>query len=188
MCGVARSPMRARRRCDAVVGDPFGASPCRLMSRTCRRARSMDHGCAALTAAMPLDVSRTSTDREPVDGGRGMGADARARRLARRGAAGGRAAIRTVRQPGRVRGVVPDVRATAASPSPTWPVRVRRARPRPGQARVAESVLAPLQPRPAQPARPEQRGAGAVRPRHATSSACASCRRSCATRRSGASC
>ena len=86
----------------------------------------------------------------------------------------------------RVRGVVPDVRGVGLA-VPTWPVAYGGLDLAPGQARAAEAEL-----RRSTSAGSTRSGSTARRPRCSRtaprSSGCASCRRSCATRRSGASC
>ena len=78
-------------------------------------------------------------------------------------APGGRAAIRAVRQPGRLRGLVPDVRGDGLVVGPGRSV--RRVDLAPAQARAAEAELAPYNLGTPQPARAQQCGARPVRVR-----------------------
>ena len=174
---------------------------CRRAART--SARAWPRSARSARRSSRADDASTVHDRHEVAGRLALDAEL----VARRGAA----AVRRLGRRARARRVAGRGRATAPPPcarcaagpttrpgtrpsaasglvAPTWPVAYGGLDLAPAQARAAEAVLRPVQPGAAQPARASTWPRRPCSPTAPRSSACASCRRSCATRRCGASC
>ena len=183
VCGRAM-PMRARSRATPSSVMPRVTS-CRLGHAVLRYRYGL--GTDRRPTGRPL-LDRSSSDDEVRARRRGSGSTSTCPTAWRDAAArGGRAAIRKVRRRADYEAWYPTF-ADSGLAVATWPVAYGGLDLGPGAGAGRRGRPRAVQPRAAEPARPEQRGARPSSPTAPRSSACGSCRRSCATRRSGASC
>ena len=161
---------------EGIVGVPRAARP--AVSRALSDARRA-------TTRLAIDPRHERAD--AVDAVRAWIEEQRPARVVDAGRSGGRGGGARRAHPRRVRGVVPGVRGARASSCRPGRSRTAGSTSRPRWRARVEQELAPVQPRPAQPARSQPRARPRCSRTAPRSSACGSCRRSCATRRCGAS-